>query len=55
MKIAQLRHDASTDMWTLYCRDSSERWWPYDGVGPSSSVDPLLAEIDEDPTGIFWG
>jgi hypothetical protein len=55
MKIAQLRYDGSPDTWTLYCRDSSERWWLYPGVGPTSRVDPLLTEISEDPTGIFWG
>jgi hypothetical protein len=28
---------------------------PYDGVSSAASVDSLLAEIDADPTGIFWG
>jgi Protein of unknown function (DUF3024) len=55
MKVAQLRYDASSTSWTLYCCDRNERWWPYDNIGPSRSVDPLLAEIDADPTGIFWG
>ena len=55
MKVAQLRYDASLGLWSLYCCDRNERWWPYDNIGPSASVDPLLAEIDADPTGIFWG
>ncbi|MFI4991550.1 MAG: DUF3024 domain-containing protein [Solirubrobacterales bacterium] len=55
MKVAQLRYDKAAGQWLLYCSDSGERWWPYDDVGPSASVDPLLAEIDADPTGIFWG
>ena len=55
LKVAQLRWDPATRRWSLYCRDSNERWWPYDQVAPSPSVDPLLAEIDADPTGIFWG
>jgi hypothetical protein len=54
-KVAQLRYDAKSATWSLYCRDSGERWWAYDEVAPSPSVDPLLAEIDRDPTGIFWG
>lgn len=55
MKIAQLRYDPTAENWTLYCCDREERWWPYDNIGPIESVDPLLAEIDADPTGIFWG
>ena len=54
-KVAQLRYDRSSKCWTLYSRDRNERWWADDGVRPSTSVDPLLAEIDTDPTGIFWG
>jgi hypothetical protein len=53
--VAQLRFNSSAERWSLYCRDSNERWWPYDDIGPSASVDALLTEIDADPTGIFWG
>lgn len=55
MKIAQLRYDPDDRTWTLYCRDRNERWFLYDDVKPSRDVSPLLAEIDEDPTCIFWG
>jgi len=55
MKIAQLRYDPDPDAWLLYCCDRNERWFPYFDTDPSSDVAPLLAEIDADPTGIFWG
>src|SRR5438477_2799092 len=55
LKVAQLRFDPSSRRWSLYSCDSNERWWPYDDIGPGASVDPLLAEIDADLTGIFWG
>jgi hypothetical protein len=55
MKIAQLRFDASAGTWTLYCTDRNEQWWPYDDIAPAADVAPLLAELHEDPTGIFWG
>ena len=55
LKVAQLRFDPGSRQWSLYCCDRNERWWPYEGVGNSVTVDPLLAEIDADPTGIFWG
>jgi hypothetical protein len=53
MKVAQLRYDAGT--WTLYCSDSKGRWWLCDDADPAADVGPLLAAIDEDATGIFWG
>lgn len=56
----RLRSDAETcagssQRWSLFCRDRNERWWPYDNIDSSTSIDPLLAEINIDPTGIFWG
>jgi hypothetical protein len=53
MKVAQLRYGPPSERWSLYCCDRNARWWPYDGVGPTRTVDPLLIEIDADPTGIF--
>jgi hypothetical protein len=47
--------EAASKTWRLSCCDRNERWWPYDNIDPSASIDPLLAEIDADPTGIFWG
>jgi hypothetical protein len=38
----------------LYWRDSNLRFHAHHGIGPSS-INDLLAEIDRDPTGIFWG
>lgn len=55
MRVAQLRHDPATGLWSLHCADRNGRWWPYHELAPSRSIDPLLAEIDADPTGIFWG
>ncbi|MEK6252033.1 MAG: DUF3024 domain-containing protein [Actinomycetota bacterium] len=54
-KVAQLRLDDSAGTWSLYCPDSNGRWHDYDRVGPSQTVEPLLAEVEADPTGIFWG
>jgi hypothetical protein len=33
-KVAQLRYGGG--MWTLYCADSSGRWWLYDNATPAS-------------------
>jgi hypothetical protein len=55
MKIAQLRYDADAGTWTLFAADRNTRWFLYNDIPPASDVGPLLAEIGEDPTGIFWG
>ena len=41
--------------WTLYAIDRNGRWFLYDDVEASRDVGQLLAEVDEDPTAIFWG
>ena len=55
MNIAQLRYDEQTRTWSLYAADRNSRWFLYDNVGPAPDVSPLLAEISDDPTCIFWG
>ena len=51
--LAQFRRNAS-GKWSLYCADRNSRWHAYMGKRPSS-LKALLAEVDRDPTGIFWG
>jgi hypothetical protein len=55
MRIAQLRYDASYEQWTLYWADSNGRWHRYDDLEPTSRLDDLINEIDQDPTCIFFG
>jgi hypothetical protein len=54
-EIAQPRHDARRETWSLHWRGSDERWHPYEGVRRSHNVGLLIAEIGADPTRIFWG
>lgn len=53
--IARLRYTKATGTWSLFWRDSSSKFHEYDGAAPSPRVDDLLAEIERDPTAIFWG
>ena len=53
-KVAQLRYEDSAGTWSLHCSDSGGRWHAFD-VRPSRPVEPLLAVVEADPTGIFWG
>ena len=55
LEIAQLRYDQAMDTWSLYSRHTSERWLRCSEVVASRDVAPLIAEVDTDPTGIFWG
>jgi hypothetical protein len=42
-------------LWNLYARDRDDRRLDYPYVNPVASIKPLLVELDNDPTGIFWG
>lgn len=53
--IAQLRYSPDLDHWKLYRADRNSKWHRYDLAPPALSIEPLLAVIDQDPTGIFWG
>lgn len=54
MPIAQIRYDVKTGKWALYCADRNDRWHEYIDM-MLQNIDKILAEIDKDPTGIFWG
>lgn len=53
--IAEPRYDTAKATWSLHWRGSDDRRHPDDRVKPSRDCQRLLAEIDADPTGIFWG
>ena len=53
--VAQLRYDPKAQMWVLYWRDRNSKWHLYERIAPVKNIDRILAEIDRDPTGIYWG
>ena len=53
--IAQFRYEAETNQWTLYSANRHGLWHEYDDRHPSERLEDLIAEVDADPTGIFWG
>jgi hypothetical protein len=55
MPIARLAYSKQAAEWTLYYADSNDRFHRYIDCAPSKHVSDLLAEIDADPTCIFWG
>ena len=55
LPVARLRYTKATRLWSLYWRDRNLRFHVYDRVPVTTSVEDLLAEVDRDPTAIFWG
>lgn len=53
--VARMRYTKTSRSWALYWRDRNLRFHEYDLTAPSASIGELLAAIDSDPTGIFWG
>ncbi|UQX88255.1 DUF3024 domain-containing protein [Jatrophihabitans telluris] len=56
--IAQLRYlpIAGRELaWSLYWMRQTGRWEYYAGHGTAGSPEPLLAEIERDPDGVFFG
>ena len=55
MPIARLSYVKQRNEWALYWADRNGRFQRYWESDPSPHVRDLLAEIDTDPTCIFWG
>jgi hypothetical protein len=53
--IARFRYNATSGLWALYCMYRDLRWHRYDSHKPAKRFETLLAEVDADPTHIFWG
>lgn len=41
--------------WSMYWRDRNLKFHRYDPFPPTSALDDLLAAVDADRSGIFWG
>jgi hypothetical protein len=54
-RVARFRYNPKDGVWSLYYVDRNEKWQEYMDILPSPSLDDLLKEVQEDPTGIFWG
>lgn len=54
-KVSQFRYDPDNKTWTLYWWRHTEKWYRYEVKKPTVDFIDLLAEVSEDPSGIFWG
>ena len=53
--VAKFRYVVSAGTWELYCADRNGKWHKYQRTRPNRRIEPLLAEVWRDPTGIFFG
>lgn len=54
-KVSQFEYNPEVNRWTLYCFDRNSRRRDYIPEFRDCVFEKLLAEVDADPTGIFWG
>lgn len=55
MAVARFKKDPKSEVWELYCADRNGKWHLYKPCPPNRDIEKLLAEVKNDPTGIFWG
>jgi hypothetical protein len=55
MDVAKLKYIGTLGVWRLYCQHRDRRWQADEALPEASSFARLLDEVDEDPSGIFWG
>jgi hypothetical protein len=53
--VAKFRWIAKTKEWQLYCQFRDLKWHRYEPRPSAATFEELLAEVEADPTGIFWG
>ncbi|MCW8830730.1 MAG: DUF3024 domain-containing protein [Gammaproteobacteria bacterium] len=55
MPVAKTKYILKTKQWTLYWADRNSKWHIYNEIRPNKDIKKIIQEIDNDPTGIFWG
>ncbi|OGW43563.1 MAG: hypothetical protein A2X57_11365 [Nitrospirae bacterium GWD2_57_8] len=49
------RYNPKAETWMLYWIDRNSKWHEDEGLAPVKNLDRIIAELDRDPTGIYWG
>jgi Protein of unknown function (DUF3024)/Domain of unknown function (DUF6429) len=53
--VAKFKFNKTRATWQLYCMFRDLKWHRYEPFPESPDIAALVAEVREDPTGIFWG
>lgn len=54
LDVAQFRLDKQTNKWSVYWRDSKDKWHFVDDITPDEDFEKQLQQVDRDPKGMFW-
>jgi hypothetical protein len=54
-RIARFLYEPATATWSLWWADRNERWLKYPPQKPTGNVEILLAAVDADQLGCFYG
>jgi hypothetical protein len=54
-KIARFRKESGTNLWHLYYAGRNGRWHIFEPFPSETDIEKLLAEVEKDSSGIFWG
>jgi DUF3024 family protein len=54
VNVAQFEFNLDLQVWTLYWYDRKNRRQPYPTGRSRDTLEKLVAEVEADPTGIFW-
>jgi hypothetical protein len=54
-KVARFKKDPQTETWYLYWADANGRWIEYSLLPCHRDIAKLLAEVEKNGNGAFWG
>lgn len=54
-KIARFKKDPKTETWLLYWADRNGKWLNYPPLPYHRDIEKLLAEVEKNENGAFWG
>ena len=54
-KIARFKKDQKTGTWLLYWADRNGKWREYPPLPFHAKIEKLLAEVEKNENGAFWG
>lgn len=55
LPVARFEKDEKRNTWLLYCADRNSKWHLFGLNAENKNIEKLLAEVERDTTGIFWG
>ena len=54
-KVAVLEYDTKARTWALFAFNRNSQRMPYQRTAPTADLTSLIAEVESDPTHVFWG